>query len=112
MCSVFVLQLDLEKPKRITGIITQGAKDFGVVQFVSAFKIAYSDDGQSWSIVKDATKKTDKVSECSLSSVSFFFLYHSWWVVQFGWSDGFGSSYVTAALTVFKCTSSNTLLCQ
>uniref|UniRef100_W5KJP1 Milk fat globule EGF and factor V/VIII domain containing a n=1 Tax=Astyanax mexicanus TaxID=7994 RepID=W5KJP1_ASTMX len=47
------LQLDLEKPKRITGIITQGAKDFGVVQFVSAFKIAYSDDGQTWTVVKE-----------------------------------------------------------
>lgn len=61
----YLHQLDLEKPKRITGIITQGAKDFGVVQFVSAFKIAYSNDGQSWSIVKDATNRTDKVSECS-----------------------------------------------
>ncbi|XP_051500568.1 lactadherin-like isoform X1 [Myxocyprinus asiaticus] len=54
-------QLDLEKPKRITGIITQGAKDFGIVQFVSAFKIAYSDDGQSWSIVKDQITNTDKI---------------------------------------------------
>lgn len=54
-------QLDLENPKRITGIITQGAKDFGVVQFVSAFKLAYSDDGQTWSIVKDQIRRTDKV---------------------------------------------------
>ncbi len=60
-------QLDLEKPKRITGIITQGAKDFGVVQFVSAFKIAYSDDGQSWSIVKDQITRTDKVTEMTTS---------------------------------------------
>ncbi|CAB1323564.1 unnamed protein product, partial [Coregonus sp. 'balchen'] len=55
------LQVDLESPKRITGIITQGAKDFGVVQFVSAFKVAYSDDGQSWSIVKDNVTSTDKI---------------------------------------------------
>ncbi|ROL43606.1 EGF-like repeat and discoidin I-like domain-containing protein 3 [Anabarilius grahami] len=55
------LQLDLENPKRITGIITQGAKDFGVVQFVSAFKLAYSDDGQTWSIVKDQIRRTDKI---------------------------------------------------
>ncbi len=60
-------QLDLEKPKRITGIITQGAKDFGVVQFVSAFKIAYSDDGQSWSTVKDQITRTDKVTEMTTS---------------------------------------------
>ncbi|XP_036440212.1 milk fat globule EGF and factor V/VIII domain containing a [Colossoma macropomum] len=56
------LQVDLEKPKRITGIITQGAKDFGVVQFVSAFKVAYSDDGQSWTVIKEQqSNKTDKV---------------------------------------------------
>lgn len=63
----------MEKPKEITGIITQGAKDFGVVQFVSAFKIAYSDDGQSWSVVKDATNRSDKVSECSFSFSFYVF---------------------------------------
>ncbi|KAG7473924.1 hypothetical protein MATL_G00100890 [Megalops atlanticus] len=57
------LQVDLETPKRVTGIITQGAKDFGVVQFVSAYKVAYSDDGQSWSVVKDENTRTDKVFE-------------------------------------------------
>lgn len=55
------LQVDLESPKKITGIITQGAKDFGTVQFVTAFKVAHSDDGQTWTIVKDATTRTDKV---------------------------------------------------
>ncbi|KAG7276873.1 hypothetical protein CRUP_008010, partial [Coryphaenoides rupestris] len=45
------LQVDLEKTKHLTGIITQGAKDFGVMQFVSMFKVAYSDDGLSWSTV-------------------------------------------------------------
>lgn len=54
-------QVDLEAPKKITGIITQGAKDFGSVQFVTAFKVAHSDDGQSWTIVKDETTRTDKV---------------------------------------------------
>lgn len=47
--------MDLEKTKRLTGIITQGAKDFGVVQFVSVFKVAYSNDGESWSMVKENT---------------------------------------------------------
>lgn len=54
--------MDLQSPKKITGIITQGAKDFGHIQFVSAFKVAHSDDGQFWTIVKDETTKTDKVS--------------------------------------------------
>lgn len=56
-------QVDLRSTKKITGIITQGAKDFGSVQFVTAFKVAHSDDGQSWTIVKDETTKTDKVGQ-------------------------------------------------
>ncbi|XP_061750624.1 EGF-like repeat and discoidin I-like domain-containing protein 3 isoform X1 [Nerophis ophidion] len=55
------LQVDLESPKKITGIITQGAKDFGNVQFVSAFKVAHSNDGQSWTVLKDETENTDKI---------------------------------------------------
>lgn len=53
--------MDLESPKKISGVITQGAKDFGSVQFVSAFKVAHSDDGRSWTIVKDESTRTDKV---------------------------------------------------
>lgn len=56
-----VAQVDLEKTKRISGIITQGAKDFGVVQFVSVFKVAYSNDGESWSTVKEENVSNDKV---------------------------------------------------
>ncbi|KAG7281854.1 hypothetical protein CRUP_031103 [Coryphaenoides rupestris] len=55
------LQVDLESPKRVTGIITQGAKDFGTVQFVTAFKVSYSNDGQSWTVVKDKTTNTDTI---------------------------------------------------
>lgn len=52
----------MKSPKKITGIITQGAKDFGTIQFVAAFKVAHSNDGRSWTIVKDENTKTDKVS--------------------------------------------------
>ncbi|KAL2088314.1 hypothetical protein ACEWY4_015213 [Coilia grayii] len=55
------LQVDLGSPKRVTGIITQGAKDFGVIQFVSAFKVAYSDDGSSWRVLQDQSRKSDKI---------------------------------------------------
>lgn len=54
-------QVDLVSPKKITGVITQGAKDFGSVQFVSAFKVAHSQDGRSWTIVQDPKTRTDKV---------------------------------------------------
>lgn len=62
------LQVDLEKPKRLTGIITQGAKDFGVVQFVSAFKVAYSNDGAAWSIVKNENTQTDKIFQGNIDN--------------------------------------------
>uniref|UniRef100_A0AAY4CF30 Milk fat globule-EGF factor 8 protein n=1 Tax=Denticeps clupeoides TaxID=299321 RepID=A0AAY4CF30_9TELE len=62
------LQVDLDTPKRITGIITQGAKDFGVVQFVSAFKVAYSDDGQAWKVVQDVTTNTDKIFQGNIDN--------------------------------------------
>lgn len=60
--------MDLEKTKRLTGIITQGAKDFGVMQFVSMFKVAYSDDGLSWSTVKEENGFKDKVRQISKDS--------------------------------------------
>ncbi|XP_059808882.1 EGF-like repeat and discoidin I-like domain-containing protein 3 isoform X1 [Hypanus sabinus] len=55
------LQIDLLVPKKITGIITQGAKDFGVHQYVKSFKIAHSNDGKSWTIYKDSITRRDKV---------------------------------------------------
>ncbi|XP_063304957.1 lactadherin isoform X1 [Pelobates fuscus] len=54
------LQIDLLVPKKITGIITQGAKDFGTIQYVESFKVAYSDNGTTWIIYKDSRTKTDK----------------------------------------------------
>lgn len=45
------LQVDLGSPKTVTGIITQGAKDFGHIQFVSAFKVAYSNHSSSWTVL-------------------------------------------------------------
>ncbi|XP_049573689.1 lactadherin isoform X2 [Syngnathus scovelli] len=64
------IQVDLEKTKRLTGIITQGAKDFGVVQFVSLFKVAYSNDGESWSVVKDITTDSDKLFQGNIDNNS------------------------------------------
>lgn len=49
-------------PTKITGIITQGAKDFGHVQFVGSYKLAYSNDGERWSVYQDQKQGKDKVS--------------------------------------------------
>ncbi|KAI3372499.1 hypothetical protein L3Q82_022978, partial [Scortum barcoo] len=55
------LQVDLLVPTKVTGIITQGAKDFGHVQFVGSYKVAYSNDGERWNIYQDEKQGKDKV---------------------------------------------------
>nr|XP_033775985.1 lactadherin isoform X2 [Geotrypetes seraphini] len=55
------LQIDLLTHKKVSGIITQGAKDFGTIQYVAAFKVAYSDDGKVWTIYKDSRTNSDKI---------------------------------------------------
>uniref|UniRef100_A0A3P9N9A7 EGF like repeats and discoidin domains 3 n=3 Tax=Poecilia reticulata TaxID=8081 RepID=A0A3P9N9A7_POERE len=55
------LQVDLLVPTKVTGIITQGAKDFGHVQFVGSYKLAYSNDGERWSVYQDQKQGKDKV---------------------------------------------------
>ncbi|XP_048472069.1 EGF-like repeat and discoidin I-like domain-containing protein 3 isoform X2 [Rhincodon typus] len=64
------LQIDLLIPKKVTGIITQGAKDFGVAQYVESFKIAFSDDGQSWTIYQDSITGKDKVFQGNYDNYS------------------------------------------
>lgn len=55
-------QVDMLVRTKITGIITQGAKDFGHVQFVGSYKLAFSNDGERWHIYQDEKQKKDKVS--------------------------------------------------
>ncbi|RMC01234.1 hypothetical protein DUI87_22183 [Hirundo rustica rustica] len=57
----WLVRVDLLIPTKITGIITQGAKDFGHVQFVGSYKLAYSNDGEHWKIYQDEKQKKDKV---------------------------------------------------
>uniref|UniRef100_A0A1A8S5I8 EGF-like repeats and discoidin I-like domains 3b n=2 Tax=Nothobranchius rachovii TaxID=451742 RepID=A0A1A8S5I8_9TELE len=55
------LQVDLLVPTKVTGVITQGAKDFGHVQFVGSYKVAYSNDGERWNVYQDQKQGKDKV---------------------------------------------------
>lgn len=57
--------MDLLVPTKVTGIITQGAKDFGHVQFVGSYKLAYSNDGEHWTVYQDEKQRKDKVSDLS-----------------------------------------------
>ncbi|KAF7250260.1 EGF-like repeat and discoidin I-like domain-containing protein 3 [Varanus komodoensis] len=60
--------IDLLVPTKVTGIITQGAKDFGHVQFVGSYKLAYSNDGDHWTIYQDEKQKKDKALDNYIST--------------------------------------------
>ncbi|KAK2522167.1 Mfge8 [Columba guinea] len=55
------LQIDLRDQKKVTGIITQGARDFGHIQYVAAYKVAYSDNGTSWTLYRDGQTNSTKI---------------------------------------------------
>ncbi|XP_036211592.1 lactadherin isoform X3 [Myotis myotis] len=55
------LQIDLGSQKQVTGIITQGARDFGTIQYVAAYKVAHSNDGLKWTEYKDPGAEGSKI---------------------------------------------------
>ncbi|XP_068131289.1 lactadherin isoform X1 [Hyperolius riggenbachi] len=55
------LQVDFGMPRKVSGIVTQGAKDFGNIQYVESFKVAYSDNGSTWMVYQDSRTKKDKI---------------------------------------------------
>ncbi|KAG9354359.1 hypothetical protein JZ751_001065, partial [Albula glossodonta] len=65
------LQVDMLLPTKVTGIITQGAKDFGHVQFVGSYKVAYSSDGERWIVYQDEKQKKDKAFAATSNYGSF-----------------------------------------
>lgn len=50
------LQVELPHIKKITGIITQGAKTMGTEMYVTSYTLQYSDNGTHW---KDYTDDED-----------------------------------------------------
>ncbi|XP_049639220.1 lactadherin [Suncus etruscus] len=64
------LQIDLGAQKRVTGIITQGARDFGHVQYVAAYKVAYSDNGMNWTEYHDTGTSESKIFPGNLDNDS------------------------------------------
>ncbi|XP_068551962.1 discoidin, CUB and LCCL domain-containing protein 2 [Anas acuta] len=55
------LQIDLNKEKRITGIITTGSTLAEYYYYVSAYRILYSDDGQKWTAYREPGMDKDKI---------------------------------------------------
>lgn len=62
------LQVDLGTQKKVTGIITQGARDFGHIQYVASYKVAHSDDGVQWTVYEE--QGTSKVFQGNLDNNS------------------------------------------
>ncbi|XP_008948265.1 PREDICTED: EGF-like repeat and discoidin I-like domain-containing protein 3 [Merops nubicus] len=55
------IQINLQKKMRVTGVITQGAKRIGSPEYVKSYKIAYSNDGKSWTMYKVKGTNEDMV---------------------------------------------------
>ncbi|NXA47226.1 DCBD2 protein, partial [Nothocercus julius] len=55
------LQIDLNKEKRITGIITTGSTLPEHYYYVSAYRILYSDDAQKWMVYREPGVDKDKI---------------------------------------------------
>ena len=56
------LQIELTQVKKITGIITQGAKSRGKEMYVISYTLEYSDDGVRWTQYTDDEEHKLKVS--------------------------------------------------
>lgn len=54
--------MELKNIKKITGIITQGAKSLGNEMFVTAYSLEYSEDGKRWTKYTDDEDYEQKVS--------------------------------------------------
>ncbi|XP_023365539.1 discoidin, CUB and LCCL domain-containing protein 2 [Otolemur garnettii] len=55
------LQVDLNKEKKITGIVTTGSTMVEHNYYVSAYKILYSDDGQKWTVYREPGVEQEKI---------------------------------------------------
>ncbi|XP_066095367.1 lactadherin isoform X1 [Saccopteryx bilineata] len=64
------LQIDLGSQKQVTGIITQGARDFGHIQYVAAYKVAHSNDSTNWTEYREQGAADSKVFPGNLDNNS------------------------------------------
>ena len=53
------IQVDFGDMKSVSGIVMQGRSDYD--QWVTKYKVQYSNDGVTWQFVKDANQINDKV---------------------------------------------------
>ncbi|XP_060035392.1 lactadherin isoform X1 [Erinaceus europaeus] len=64
------LQIDLASQRKVTGIITQGARDFGHIQYVATYKVAHSDNGLNWTEYREPGALESKIFQGNLDNNS------------------------------------------
>ncbi|VFV26520.1 milk fat globule-egf factor 8 [Lynx pardinus] len=64
------LQVDLGTKRQVTGIITQGARDFGHIQYVAAYRVAYSNNSMNWTEYRDQGALDSKIFPGNLDNNS------------------------------------------
>ncbi|XP_054829406.1 coagulation factor V [Eublepharis macularius] len=62
------LQIDFLQPKKITAIITQGAKTLTTEMYVKTFSILYTDDGSAWRPYLDSSTSMEKIFMGNINS--------------------------------------------
>ncbi|XP_072017843.1 lactadherin-like [Amphiura filiformis] len=55
------IQVDLEKPTWVTGVIIQGREETAHAQWVTKFKVQYSNDGECWKFLQRTNNAGEKV---------------------------------------------------
>ncbi|XP_067853043.1 coagulation factor V isoform X2 [Heptranchias perlo] len=63
-------QINFLHRKKITGIITQGAKHLGRPMFVQEYIISYSDNRNSWTVIKDRQNLKEKIFKGNMDGKS------------------------------------------
>lgn len=66
------LQIELKQVKKLTGIVTQGAKSLGKEMFVTSFSLQYSGDGKHWNHYTEDEGIPEKVGYMNHISYSLF----------------------------------------
>lgn len=61
----WIQQINMQKKMRLTGVITQGASRMGTAEYIKAFKVASSLDGNTYAIHKVQGQWRDKVKEAA-----------------------------------------------
>uniref|UniRef100_A0A8C4SJ61 Discoidin, CUB and LCCL domain containing 2 n=1 Tax=Erpetoichthys calabaricus TaxID=27687 RepID=A0A8C4SJ61_ERPCA len=63
------LQIDLKKERKVTGIITTGSTVPDYYFYVSAYRVLYSEDGETWKTFMEASSEQDKIFQ---GNVNYF----------------------------------------